>query len=694
MKTKITQPEAKKQNTTPFFQTKNNGGFIPIQAKYTVSEPGDAFETEADQMADQVVSQSHAESQHFFDSSNASLVQRRSDENIQQRPLAENITPVMLKEDEKDKDIMPKSEFSSGSLDLETGNQIAGLSGSGIQLDPVIRSGMEQRFGADFGGVQIHSNSTAAALSNRLGAHAFTSGNDIFFNSGKYSPETLSGRHLLAHELTHTIQQGANSKLNSKAAIQRWPWDTLSPEETLANEKREFRSQNYGPLTYTQSATSGSGFEASYSPATSILNVTVRGKVRFADTLSTGAGGYSSSNSFMNSAGFIPIMNALPPEVQARILPYFQWTDDQKQIHLIRFRENLAAATAIWQDTGMSLQVSETGWEDVTARPNISLDITEGAAVHNTQPAGLFGIFTETNESSSDHLQVEIVKQPSADDVANITRIITEYNAATGASVTGGMIQGVRSYLGNDPGSRNSAPEGFNNFMSLESNRSDDPANKYYFTSVNFANNESQLSDISRAELDSFFSDPAILMNNAERGVEIDLHGYASAPGSADYNHTLVESRINSVQSYIDSKIESSSINSGVYTTTQTNDSDTSAEEDLVADPTFHDPTNYRRVDIMVTRQGRGGQNVFAHELGHVFGLGDEYVEVANGYNRPAGATASHDQLAKNAGVTGGAVVGNDNRIMSTGNVVGAEHYSTFADALNQLTSKTWRINN
>ena len=52
MKTKINQPEVKKQNTNPFFPTKSSGGFIPIQAKYAVSEPGDAFETEADRMAD------------------------------------------------------------------------------------------------------------------------------------------------------------------------------------------------------------------------------------------------------------------------------------------------------------------------------------------------------------------------------------------------------------------------------------------------------------------------------------------------------------------------------------------------------------------------------------------------------------------------------------------------------------------
>ena len=664
MKTKINKPEAKNQSATPFFAAKNSGGFIPVQAKLMVNEPGDAFETEADRVADAVVQPASGESQAFFNPASAPIVQRRAEQSVQ--------------------------DIESGSFSplAATEDQINRLSGSGNQLDPDTRLGMEQRFGADFSGVKIHSDSTAATLSNRLGAHAFTTGNDIFFNSGKYSPETLSGKHLLAHELTHTIQQGGNSKRLNKSAIQRWPWDTLSPEETLANDKREFRSRNYGPITYTQAAVSGSGFDASYSPATSILNITVRGKIRFADTLSGGAGGYSSSNSFMNSAGFIPIMNALPPEIQARILPYFQWTEDQKQIHLIRFRQNLEAATALWQNTGMSLQVSETGWEDVTATPSIHLDITEGNAVQGTNATG------GTDVASSDHLQVEIVKQPTADDVANIQRIITEYNATTGASVTGGMLQGVRSYLGNDPGSRGSAPQGVNNFMSLESDRSDDPANKYYFQSVYFANNESQLSEEARAGLDAFFSDPMILLDNADRAVDIDLHGYASAPGSTAYNSTLVEARMNSVQNYIDERVDNSNISMNYYTTNRNNDSDASAEADLAAFPDRHDPADFRRVDIMVTRQGRGGQNVFAHELGHVFGLGDEYVETANGYNRPAGALASHDQLAKNAGVTGGAVVGNDNRIMSTGNVVGAEHYSTFADALNRLTSKTWRVNN
>ena len=685
MKAKTNKQETKNQNNNPFFSSPGTNGFLNVQTKYTIGEPGDALEKEADQVAESVT---NSEPSPFFNPVNSSLVQRRPEITIQEKPSNNSVTATPLDGKEKEKKLLPKSDHNiNRSPDEETDQKIGNSLGNGNPMDRSTRAFMENGFGANFSGVKIHNDDTAADLSNRLGAHAFTTGNDIYFNSGKYNPQTLGGRNLLAHELTHTIQQGASSKVDSKPQIQRWPWDTETPEQTREAEKQAFRSRNYGPITYTQSAVSGSGFEASYSPAQSRLNVTVRGKVHFKDTLSASGGAYSSPNSFMNNAGFIPIINALPPEVQARILPYFQWTDDQKQIHMIRFRENLAAATAIWQDTGMSFQVSETGWEDITATPSIHLDITEGDAAHNTTASG-------TNESTSDHLQVEIVKQPSADDVAKITRIITEYNATTGATVTSGMIRGVRSYLGNDPGSRSTAPQGFNNLMSIESDRMDDPNTKFYFTTVNFANNESQLSEGARAELDTFFADPAILMNNADRGVEIDLHGYASAPGSANYNRTLVESRINAVQSYIDGKIDNSSINSGVYTTSRENDSDTSAEEDLATNPALHDPADYRRVDVMITRQGRGGQNVFAHELGHVFGLGDEYAETANGYNRPAGSTASHDQLAKNAGVSGGAVVGNDNRMMSTGNVVGAAHYSTFADALRQLTSKSWRVNN
>ena len=83
-------------------------------------------------------------------------------------------------------------------------------------------SQMQSGFGADFSQVRIHTDSNAVQLSKDLGAQAFTHGNDIYFNEGKYNPSSTSGQHLLAHELTHTIQQGGSASM-AQNKIQRWP---------------------------------------------------------------------------------------------------------------------------------------------------------------------------------------------------------------------------------------------------------------------------------------------------------------------------------------------------------------------------------------------------------------------------------------------------------------------------------------
>ena len=92
------------------------------------------------------------------------------------------------------------------------------LSSSGQPLDPAAREYMEPRFGHDFGHVRVHTNSAAAESAQSISAVAFTAGNNIVFNSGQYSPGTSEGRKLLAHELTHVVQQEAGGP-----AVQRAP---------------------------------------------------------------------------------------------------------------------------------------------------------------------------------------------------------------------------------------------------------------------------------------------------------------------------------------------------------------------------------------------------------------------------------------------------------------------------------------
>ncbi len=80
----------------------------------------------------------------------------------------------------------------------------------GSPLSDGVKNEMESGFGVDFSDVKIHTDSQAVQMSRSLGAQAFTHGNNIYFNQGKYQPTSTSGKHLLAHELTHTIQQGAS----------------------------------------------------------------------------------------------------------------------------------------------------------------------------------------------------------------------------------------------------------------------------------------------------------------------------------------------------------------------------------------------------------------------------------------------------------------------------------------------------
>lgn len=112
--------------------------------------------------------------------------------------------------------------------------RIAAQRGAGHPLPSATRARMERGLGADFNAVRLHTDSEAAALSRRLQAQAFTHGTDVFFNAGKYSPDTREGRHLLAHELTHTLQQGATSaKAGSPPAVQK---QEAPPEQAAPTE--------------------------------------------------------------------------------------------------------------------------------------------------------------------------------------------------------------------------------------------------------------------------------------------------------------------------------------------------------------------------------------------------------------------------------------------------------------------------
>lgn len=90
----------------------------------------------------------------------------------------------------------------------------ATLARGGRPLDAALRGDMEQRFGHDFSGVRVHSDEIAARSAHEVAAHAYTVGNHVVFGSNQFAPGTAAGRRLMAHELTHVVQQGGAGRLS------------------------------------------------------------------------------------------------------------------------------------------------------------------------------------------------------------------------------------------------------------------------------------------------------------------------------------------------------------------------------------------------------------------------------------------------------------------------------------------------
>lgn len=104
-----------------------------------------------------------------------------------------------------------RSADGGGELDDALADQINSRRGQGQTLDPGMAGRAGSVMGADLSQVQVHTDGTADQLSRAIGAKAFTTGSDVFFRSGAYNPSSGEGQHLIAHELTHVVQQGASA---------------------------------------------------------------------------------------------------------------------------------------------------------------------------------------------------------------------------------------------------------------------------------------------------------------------------------------------------------------------------------------------------------------------------------------------------------------------------------------------------
>jgi len=170
-----------------------------LQAKLTINTPGDKYEQEADAMADRVMRMPSNENKSKKTTGliGASVHRKYS----------------LSEEEEKKKPIMRKSESTNTGIQVSPSfeSSLNSSKGSGSPLPKGTRSFMENAFSADFSDVRVHTDSKASEMSKWINAKAFTQGSNIYFNNGQFSLESSNGKKLLAHELTHVVQQNLYS---------------------------------------------------------------------------------------------------------------------------------------------------------------------------------------------------------------------------------------------------------------------------------------------------------------------------------------------------------------------------------------------------------------------------------------------------------------------------------------------------
>jgi len=215
-----------------------------LQAKLRIGQPGDVYEQEADRVADAVMrmpepgvqrqEEPEEEEEEILQAKPLAeeitpLVQRQvepeeeEEETLQSKPLANQITPLVQVQRQEEKEEIRLKSLAGAAPEItpEIGRDILSIKGSGQPLSALERAFFEPRFGADFGDVHVHSDARAASLARSINARAFTLGHNVVFGAGEYSSDPKSGRKLIAHELTHVVQQGAAALKGKAPIIQR-----------------------------------------------------------------------------------------------------------------------------------------------------------------------------------------------------------------------------------------------------------------------------------------------------------------------------------------------------------------------------------------------------------------------------------------------------------------------------------------
>ncbi|MEH1950490.1 MAG: DUF4157 domain-containing protein [Nostoc sp.] len=204
----------------------------PIMAKLMIGAVGDKYEQEADRVASQVVQQINTPSAAQSTQGKSLQSQEAAQEEKQTKPSIFVLqrsplpTQAQLKAMPEDEELQTKSIIQhrqargGGEASTDVESAINSSRGRGQLLDAGLQQSMGQVMGADFSGVKVHIDSQADQLNQSIQAKAFTTGQDVFFRQGAYEPGSRGGQELIAHELTHVMQQGGEAMGMRKPVMQ------------------------------------------------------------------------------------------------------------------------------------------------------------------------------------------------------------------------------------------------------------------------------------------------------------------------------------------------------------------------------------------------------------------------------------------------------------------------------------------
>jgi outer membrane protein OmpA-like peptidoglycan-associated protein len=458
------------------------------------------------------------------------------------------------------------------------------------------------------------------------------------------------------------IQRGAGNQaatMAARALLARQPAAPPAPApgvappaaapDLAAELKKAEEFVKGGP--YKADVTPGSagtegGFEASYDATKGEMTVAMRCAVTFKHAIDD-----SLTPADPVLTPLVTKARRLRGAARKRFLAPYQWTPEQKE----PWRTNLK--TLIDEKWGKKheFHLRKPQWEWIGAKVIVNIDVHDGP------------------KAANDHLAIDTIKFPEGqnlysfnDDPANVAAGRSGFSS-TGAGSGANANDQTMTLASTDIGAR--------------------PDSNVLRTSVSFGINSSTLSADAKSSLDDWiktFEGKVADKRSVNQAVNLD--GHASATGSAEHNMTLATDRVNAVSSYL-----------GTHGFTNVATRATPNPKGAAEAHGGEDKRD-RRVDLVV---GDGNpQNLAVHEFGHAFGLDDEYADTPmyGGSGKAVGDAVGHDPATKKMQDAGGnklpgAIAETSDSIMSAGNVVRPQHYSTFHAALSQISHQTeWAL--